>query len=98
MIIVKSTGTSLPRRITTKHPSSRFCPSLWATLKVPGEIMLKKLLNGLIDRPLFTSLFIADFFVLVFHRPPFLFSVVMLGGLVAMSLYLGQKLELFENK
>ncbi|NBV75033.1 MAG: hypothetical protein EBR59_03440 [Methylococcaceae bacterium] len=60
--------------------------------------MLKKLLAGLIDRPLFTSLFIADFFVLVFHRPPFLFSILMLGALVAGSLYLGQKLALFEEK
>ncbi len=60
--------------------------------------MLKKILNGLIDRPLFTSLFVVDFFVLVFHRPPFAFSVVMLGALIAMSMYLGQKLEPFENK
>lgn len=60
--------------------------------------MFKKLLNGLIDRPLFTSLFIADFAILVFHRPPFAFSIVMLGALVAMSMYLGQKLALFEDK
>jgi hypothetical protein len=63
-----------------------------------GKKMLKKILNGLIDRPLFTSLFVIDFFILVFHRPPFAFSAVMLGGLVVMSMYLGQKLELFENK
>lgn len=60
--------------------------------------MLKKLLTGLIDRPLFTSLFLADFFVLVFHRPPFVFSMVMLGLLVAMSMFLGQKLAPFEEK
>ncbi|MDD1622574.1 MAG: hypothetical protein LUQ11_13945 [Methylococcaceae bacterium] len=59
--------------------------------------MIKKLLDGLIDRPLFTSLFVADFAVLLFHRPPFLFSVLMVGGLVAMSMYLGQKLELFSK-
>lgn len=59
--------------------------------------MIKKLLDGLIDRPLFTSLFVADFAVLLFHRPPFLFSVLMVGGLVAMSMYLGQKLELFNK-
>lgn len=65
---------------------------------MPGGQMLKKLLAGLIDRPLFTSLFLADFFVLVFHRPPFLFSMLMLGALVASSMYLGQKLALFEEK
>ena len=59
--------------------------------------MFKKLLNGLIDQPVFTSLFAADFFILLFHRPPFLFSMVMVGGLVAMSMYLGQKLELFNK-
>ncbi|MGD0960169.1 MAG: hypothetical protein ABSB19_10210 [Methylomonas sp.] len=59
--------------------------------------MLKKLLNGLIDQPVFTSLFVADFLILLFHRPPFLFSVVMVGALVAMSMYLGQKLELFNK-
>ncbi len=59
--------------------------------------MLKKILNGLIDQPLFTSLFVADFAILLFHRPPFLFSLLMVGALVAMSMYLGQKLELFSK-
>ncbi|MDT4330589.1 hypothetical protein ACQE3E_00620 [Methylomonas sp. MED-D] len=59
--------------------------------------MFKKILNGFIDQPLFTSLFVADFALLVFHRPPFLFSLVMLGCLVGMSMYMGQKLALFEK-
>ena len=59
--------------------------------------MFKKLLNGFIDQPFFTSLYLSDFFILLFHRPPFLFSIVMVGGLVAMSMYLGQKLELFNK-
>ena len=59
--------------------------------------MFKKLLNGFIDQPVFTSFFAADFFILLFHRPPFLFSMLMVGGLVAMSMYLGQKLELFNK-
>ena len=59
--------------------------------------MFKKLLNGFIDQTVFTSLFAADFFILLFHRPPFLFSMLMVGGLVAMSMYLGQKLELFNK-
>ncbi|PPD29859.1 MAG: hypothetical protein CTY19_16805 [Methylomonas sp.] len=59
--------------------------------------MFKKILSGFIDQPLFTSLFIADFALLLFHRPPFVFSVVMVGALVAMSMYMGQKLELFRK-
>jgi hypothetical protein len=58
--------------------------------------MFKKILDGLINQPLLTSLFLTDFFVLLFHRPPFLFSLVMLGALVAMAMYLGQKLNLFK--
>jgi len=59
--------------------------------------MFKKILSGFIDQPLFTSLFIADFALLLFHRPPFLFSALMVGALVAMSMYMGQKLELFRK-
>lgn len=58
--------------------------------------MLKKLIDGLIDQPMLTSLFLTDFFVLLFHRPPFLFSLVMMGALVGMAMYLGQKLALFK--
>lgn len=59
--------------------------------------MFKKIMCGLIDQPLFTSLFVADFALLLFHRPPFIFSLLMVGTLVAMSMYLGQKLELFRK-
>ena len=59
--------------------------------------MFKKILTGLIDQPLFTSLFVADFALLLFHRPPFLFSLLMVGALVMMSMYMGQKLELFRK-
>jgi hypothetical protein len=59
--------------------------------------MFKKILNGFIDQPLFTSLFVADFAVLLFHRPPFFFSLLMVGALVAMSMYMGQKLDLFNK-
>ncbi|WP_394753993.1 hypothetical protein [Crenothrix sp.] len=58
--------------------------------------MFKKILDGFINQPLLTSLFLADFFVLLFHRPPFLFSLVMMGALVAMAMYFGQKLMLFK--
>lgn len=59
--------------------------------------MFKKIIAGLIERPVLTSLFVADFFILLFHRPPFLFSAVMLGSLVVMCMYFGQKLALFKN-
>lgn len=59
--------------------------------------MFKKILNGFIDHPILTSIFVADFFILLFHRPPFWASLVMLGGLMAMCMYFGQKLALFKN-
>lgn len=59
--------------------------------------MFKKILNGFIDQPFFTSLYVADFAILLFHKPPFFFSLIMVGGLVAMSMYMGQKLELFNK-
>lgn len=59
--------------------------------------MFKKILNALIDHPILTSIFAADFFILLFHRPPFLFSLAMLTGLMALCLYFGQKLALFKN-
>lgn len=59
--------------------------------------MYKKYLDGLLNHPLMTSLFVVDFFILLFHRPPFFFSFLMLGGLVAISLFLGQKLAIFKE-
>ncbi|MGJ0489310.1 hypothetical protein [Methylobacter sp.] len=58
--------------------------------------MFKKIINGFIDQPLLTSLFVTDFLILLFHKPPFLFSLAMLGALIAMCLYFGQKLALFK--
>jgi hypothetical protein len=59
--------------------------------------MFKKIINGFIDHPVLTSIFVADFGILLFHRPPFLFSLIMLGGLMAMCMYFGQKLALFKD-
>lgn len=59
--------------------------------------MYKKYLDGLLNHPLMTSLFVVDFFILLFHRPPFFFSFLMLGGLVAISSFLGQKLAIFKE-
>ncbi|MGR8933213.1 MAG: hypothetical protein ACU837_02345 [Gammaproteobacteria bacterium] len=58
--------------------------------------MCKTILNELIDHPLLTSLFITDLLILSFHRPPFVFSMLMLGALIAISMYFGQKLALFK--
>lgn len=56
---------------------------------------ITKIINIVIDQPLLGSLFIADFAILSFHKPPFIFSVLMLGGLGALCMYYGQKLALF---
>lgn len=58
--------------------------------------MFKKILNAFIDAPILTSIFVADLSILMFHKPPFIFSFVMLGVLVAMCMYFGQKLALFK--
>lgn len=59
--------------------------------------MFKKILAGLIDHPILTSIFVTDFFVLLFHRPPVVASLILLGSLVLMCMYFGQKLQLFKN-
>jgi hypothetical protein len=59
--------------------------------------MFKKIIADLIERPVLTSIFVTDFFILLFHRPPFIFSIIMLGSLVLMCMYFGQKLALFKE-
>jgi len=58
--------------------------------------MFKNVLAILIEQPLLTSLFISDLGVLLFHRPPFFFSLLMFSGLLAMTMYFGQKIALFK--
>jgi hypothetical protein len=58
--------------------------------------MCKTILNELIDHPLLTSLYLTDLLILALHKPPFVFSMLMLGALIAMSMYFGQKLALFK--
>ena len=53
--------------------------------------MFKNIINGLIDHPLLTSIFVVDLFILLLHKPPFIFSLLMMGGLIGMSMFLGQK-------
>lgn len=64
--------------------------------EVSSEMNVKQILNQLISNPLLTSLFIVDFAILMLHKPPTFFSVLMLGALVALSMYFGQKLGLFK--
>jgi len=59
--------------------------------------MFKKILDSFINHPLLTSLFASDFFILLFHRPPFFFSLIMLGGLTVICMYFGQKIALFKD-
>lgn len=59
--------------------------------------MFNKIFNALIDQPFLASIFIADFFMVFFIKSAhWTFSALMVGGLVAMSMYLGQKLNLFK--
>jgi hypothetical protein len=59
--------------------------------------MFKKIISEFIDHPVLTSIFATDFFILLFHRPPFLFSLAMFAALMAMCMYFGQKLALFKQ-
>lgn len=59
--------------------------------------MFKKMLNGFIDNPLMTSIFTADLLILVFHKPPFIFALVMQLLLAFVSMYLGQKMAMFKE-
>lgn len=58
--------------------------------------MFKNVLAALIEQPLLTSLFVTDLGILLFHRPPFFFSLLMFSGLLGMTMYFGQKLALFK--
>lgn len=58
--------------------------------------MFKNILTSLVDQPILTSFFVSDLLILLFHRPPFLFSVLMFGALLTMTMYFGQKLALFK--
>ncbi len=58
--------------------------------------MIKNILDTLIDHPLLTSILVVDFFILLLHKPPVFFSLLMLGALMAVCMYLGQKMETFK--
>lgn len=57
----------------------------------------KKFIAALIEQPLLGSIFVIDFFLVFFIKNAhWTFTVLMVGGLVAMSMYYGQKLALFK--
>ncbi len=59
--------------------------------------MFKNVLVSLLDHPVLTSVFLSDFLVLLLGpRLPFVASLVLFSGLIAMTLYFGQKLALFK--
>jgi len=57
--------------------------------------MSKKILSAFIDHPLLTSLFITDLLILMLHQPPFIASLLMFSLLIALCMFFGQKLALF---
>lgn len=59
--------------------------------------MYKTIVNGLLDTPLLTSLFVMDLAIMLWHKPPFLFAAVMLSYLIGMGMYYGQKFAIFKN-
>ncbi len=59
--------------------------------------MFKKIIAVFIDHPLLTTLFVSDVAILALHKPPFVFSLAMLGALMAMCMFYGQKLSLFKD-
>ncbi|MCK5830281.1 MAG: hypothetical protein KAH20_08265 [Methylococcales bacterium] len=59
--------------------------------------MFKKIIAALIDKPFLTSIFVVDLAILLLHKPPFIFSLVMMSALIGMSMYFGQKIALFKQ-
>jgi len=58
--------------------------------------MIKKIFNAFLDNPFLASIVISDLFILIFHNPPFIFSIAMFAILISYCLFLGQKLALFK--
>jgi len=65
-------------------------------IKLQEEPMLKKFFSALLDNPFIASIAISDFFVLLFHNPPFIFAFGMFAILIAYCMFLGQKLAVFK--
>ena len=70
--------------------------SITALLGTAQDILINRVLKQVLETPLISSIFVVDFAILIFLRPPFLFSLVMLGTLVGIAMFFGQKLALFK--
>lgn len=58
--------------------------------------MPKKILDVFLDNPFIAAIVISDLFILLFHKPPFIFAFGMFAILIAYCLYLGQRLAIFK--
>lgn len=58
---------------------------------------MKKILDEFVGNPIQTSILVIDFLVLMFHKPPAFVSLLMLGLLVGLSMFFGQRLNLFDG-
>lgn len=48
------------------------------------------------DHPLVFAIFFVDFWILVFHRPPFMFSFPMMLGLILLAMYFAREITKIE--
>lgn len=55
--------------------------------------MIKCNISQMVDYPIHTAVFVMDLTVLLFHRPPFLFSLVMFGVLLWLTMFFVLKSE-----
>jgi len=62
------------------------------------DIDTKRILDTLISHPLLTSLLVASVALLtLMHSLPWLFSLLLVSVVIAVALYFGQKLQLFNK-
>lgn len=59
---------------------------------------IKKLSYHFIEYPVLSSILLNDAAILLFYRPPAIISLLMLGTLIALSMFFGEKLALFSDK
>lgn len=60
------------------------------------KVFFRKFWNLVLDHPLLSAILIVDFVFLLFHRPPVLFSLPMMLGLVAMAMYFAREITKLE--
>lgn len=59
---------------------------------------IKKISCHFIEHPILSSILLNDAAILLFYRPPAIISLLMLGTLIALSMFFGEKLALFSDK